>query len=64
MKERLWREKGAVAVDMETSALFSVSKCLGVKVASVLMASDSHPLEDGGNKVGMEGDRPAAPGAV
>ena len=50
LKERLWREKGAVAVDMETSALFSVGKCLGVKVASVLMASDSHPLEDGETK--------------
>ena len=35
---------------METSALFSVGKCLGVKVASVLMASDSHPLEDGETK--------------
>lgn len=42
-KEQLWREKGAVGVDMETSAVLSVSKYLGIKAASVLMASDKHP---------------------
>lgn len=46
-KEQLWREKGAVAVDMETSALWSVGKFLGLQVASVLMISDSHPLREG-----------------
>lgn len=45
LKERLWREKGAVGVDMETSAVFSVSQYLGVKAAALLMASDLHPLE-------------------
>ena len=39
-----WREKGAVGVDMETSAVFSVSQYLGVKAAALLMASDLHPL--------------------
>lgn len=43
LKEQLWREKGAVGVDMETSAVFSVSQYLGVKAAALLMASDLHP---------------------
>ncbi len=43
-KEALWREKGAVGVDMETSAAFSVGKYLGLRVAALLMASDVHPL--------------------
>lgn len=43
-KEQLWREKGAVGVDMETSALFSVGTFLGIDVLSVLIASDKHPL--------------------
>lgn len=34
---------GAVGVDMETSALFSVGKYLELKVVSVLVASDKHP---------------------
>lgn len=46
-KERLWRRQGAVAVDMETSALFSVGAYLGISVASVLMVSDCHPLREG-----------------
>lgn len=47
-KERLWREKGAVGVDMETSALFSVGSCLGLQTASILIASDRHPLTEDG----------------
>lgn len=46
-KEQRWREQGAVAVDMETSALFSVGVYLGIAVASVLMISDVHPLHPG-----------------
>ncbi len=46
-KERLWREKGAVGVDMETSAVFTVSRCLGISAASLLIASDKHPKEPG-----------------
>ena len=45
-KERLWREKGAAGVDMETSALFSVGRYLGLRTASVLIASDQHPLSE------------------
>lgn len=45
-KERLWRDKGAVGVDMETSALFSVSEYLGMNTVSVLIASDKHPVEE------------------
>ncbi len=43
-KEQLWREKGAVGVDMETSAVFSVSHYLGLRAAALLMASDIHPV--------------------
>ena len=46
-KERLWREKGAVGVDMETSAVFSVSRYLGLRSAAILMASDLHPMSPG-----------------
>jgi len=42
-KERMWREKGAVGVDMETSAVYSVSRYLGLKSVAILMASDLHP---------------------
>lgn len=42
-KEQLWREKGAVGVDMETSAVLSVSRILGLNSAGLLMASDIHP---------------------
>lgn len=43
-KERLWREKGAVGVDMETSAVFSVARYLGLKAIALLMVSDVHPI--------------------
>lgn len=46
-KENLWREKGAVGVDMETSALYSIGKLLGVNVISMLIASDKHPVKEG-----------------
>lgn len=49
-KERLWREKGAVAVDMETSAVFSVSRYLGSKAVGLLMISDVHPIHPGDTK--------------
>lgn len=44
-KEQLWREKGAVGVDMETSAVFSVSHYLDLRAAALLMASDIHPIK-------------------
>lgn len=45
-KERLWRERGAIGVDMETSAVFSVSNYLGISAATVLIASDKHPIDE------------------
>ena len=49
-KEQIWREKGAVGVDMETSAVFSVSRYLGLRAAALLMVSDIHPLAPGDPK--------------
>lgn len=46
-KEALWREKGAVGVDMETSALFSVGRYRKLRVVSILIASDKHPIRPG-----------------
>lgn len=43
-KEQLWRKNGAVGVDMETSAVFSVSHHLGLRAVALLMASDIHPI--------------------
>lgn len=47
-KEALWRRRGAVGVDMETSALFTVAEHLGVEIAAVLTVSDKHPEAPGG----------------
>lgn len=43
-KEALWRDKGAVGVDMETSAVFSISRLKGIEAAMVMIVSDVHPL--------------------
>lgn len=45
-KESMWRRKGAVGVDMETSALYSVGKYLGMRVVSILIGSDQHPKSE------------------
>ena len=45
-KEKLWRQKGAVGVDMETSALLSVGAYLNINIVSILIASDKHPLNE------------------
>ena len=39
-KIRHYREKGALAVDMETSALFTVAEYRGVEIGSILVVSD------------------------
>lgn len=44
-KEQLWRKNGAIGVDMETSAVFSVSHHLGLRAVALLMASDIHPIK-------------------
>ena len=49
-KEALWREKGAVGVDMETSAVFSVGGYLGLKTVAMLLVSDVHPQHEGEQK--------------
>lgn len=49
-KEALWRESGAVGVDMETSAIFSVSSYLGINSITLLMVSDIHPLNENQEK--------------
>ena len=45
LKESLWRQKAAVGVDMETSAVFTAARFLGLRAAAVLIASDKHPLD-------------------
>ena len=45
-KEKIWRQKGAVGVDMETSALLSVGAYLNINIVSILIASDKHPLNE------------------
>ncbi len=45
-KEKLWRDKGCVGVDMETSALLSVGKYLNIDIASILVVSDIHPIHE------------------
>lgn len=44
-KKKLWRGKGAVGVDMETSAVFSVAHYLGLNAVALLMVSDIHPMQ-------------------
>ena len=42
-KEALWREQGCVGVDMEASAVLSVSQYLGLEAVALLLVSDKHP---------------------
>ncbi len=37
-------------MDMETSAMLSVGKYLGVRTAALLTASDKHPMHSGDTK--------------
>jgi purine-nucleoside phosphorylase len=43
-KENYWRTMGCVAVDMESSALLSVSKYYGIEANVILLVSDKHPI--------------------
>lgn len=43
-KENRWRAEGAVGVDMETSALFSISRLKGIEAVMLMVVSDQHPL--------------------
>lgn len=44
-KEALWREKGCVGVDMESSALLAISKYYSIPAVSLLLCSDKHPID-------------------
>ena len=50
----MWREKGAVGIDMETSALFSIADYLNLNIVSVLIVSVIH-LEKFYNQVFRKG---------
>ncbi len=43
-KEALWRAKGAVGVDMETSAVFSIGALKDMETVMLMTVSDVHPL--------------------
>lgn len=43
-KEAYWRGRGCVGVDMESSALLSVSTSYSIPAVSILLCSDKHPL--------------------
>lgn len=43
-KEALWRKEGCTGVDMETSAILTVSAYYGLPAVSILLASDRHPI--------------------
>ena len=45
-KEQTWREKGCVAVDMESSALVNLCTLYGIRNTVALMVSDRHPLSE------------------
>lgn len=45
-KENLWRQNGAVGVDMESSAIFSIGAYLGVGTLAILIASDKHLMNN------------------
>ena len=49
-KENHWRSLGCSGVDMEASALLSVSRYLGVGAGVVLLVSDIHPLREHAEK--------------
>lgn len=49
-KEAYWRSLGCVGVDMESSALLSVSRYYYMPAAAVLLCSDRHPLSEGGEE--------------
>ena len=57
-KEQVWREEGAVGVDMETSAVFSISRCLGLRAAALLMVS---AFADSPMRVSLRGDTVSRP---
>ena len=56
-REQAWREAGALAVEMETAALYAVGARRGVEVAAVLAVTDL--LSDGRERIDEDGLRTA-----
>lgn len=46
-KEAYWRSLGCVGVDMECSALLTVSRYYGMPAVALMICSDKHPLFEG-----------------
>lgn len=46
-QEECWRSQGCAGVDMETSAVFTVARCVGMEAVALLMVSDCLPLRPG-----------------
>ncbi len=53
-REAAWRAKGALAVEMETAALFAVGERRGIEVASVLAVTDLLPADGERERIGEE----------
>ncbi|MBI4729509.1 MAG: hypothetical protein HY775_08430, partial [Acidobacteria bacterium] len=47
-KERNWRKQGVLGVDMEMSALLAVARYHRLSSVCLLVVSDKHDLEEGG----------------
>ena len=45
-KEKIWRDMGCAAVDMEASALVNICNLYGIRNMVILMVSDRHPLSE------------------
>lgn len=45
-KENYWRSKGCAGIDMEASALLSVSQYYGIEANVILLVSDRHPMNE------------------
>lgn len=55
-KEAHWRQQGIVGVDMESSAILSVSRFYGIPAACVLLCSDKHPVTE--DEIGWQWGNP------
>lgn len=46
-KESMWRGRGCVGVDMESSALLAAARYHGIPAVTLLIGSDKHPMQPG-----------------
>ena len=49
-----WRARGAIAVEMEASALFALGAAAGIQVACILAVSDTFDGPDARTRIGDE----------